>query len=505
MSNERSEAFGFAPAHDAPIPYMQRIRDYYVTLGYGAPYEWAHYAEVPFQPLGKKLEECRVAIVTTAAPYQPDKGDQGPGAPYNSAAKFYQVYSGDTARDHDLRISHVGIDRKYTTAEDPGTWFPLPALRAAAKQGRIGELARRFHGLPTNRSHRVTLEVDCPEIVARCKEDRVDAALLLPNCPVCHQSASLAARALEAAGIATVVMGCAKDIVEYVGVPRLLFLRFSARQCGGATEGPAIAGVHAGAGVEGAGDRAGRPHHRAVAAGVERQPGLEARLPERGAHVAGGDRAPPRRVRQAEAGGHAPARGPGAAARQGPGHGRTRRKPAPHDPALRRRPHPRLHAGVRRALRQLPAGAAGRRRHQDRAPRRRRHAARAPQQGVGGAQPRHRLPGDQRQQAHARARSHQAQGDRDRQAAGREDRRGDGELSPRRDGQARARLRDTLRAQSAADLLRGLRLRAERSGAHDGCLRRQDPGHERHHVGHRLCRDAGRCGRGLPCATPSAA
>jgi glycine/betaine/sarcosine/D-proline reductase family selenoprotein B len=176
--------------------------------------------------LNKPLDECRVTIVTTAAPYQPDKGDQGPGAPYNAAAKFYQVYSGDTAHDHDLRISHVGIDRKHTTAEDPGTYFPLPALRVTAKAGRIGAVAPRFHGLPTNRSHRVTLEVDCPEIVARCKADHVDAVLLLPNCPVCHQSTSLAARALEENGIATVVMGCAKDIVEYVGVPRFLFSDF---------------------------------------------------------------------------------------------------------------------------------------------------------------------------------------------------------------------------------------------------------------------------------------
>ena len=37
---------------------------------------------------------------------------------------------------------------------------------------------------------------------------------------------SLAARHLEAAGIPTVVMGCAKDIVEYVGVPRFLFSDF---------------------------------------------------------------------------------------------------------------------------------------------------------------------------------------------------------------------------------------------------------------------------------------
>ena len=178
---EPEEEFGFAPEHDRPIPYLQRIRDYYVTLGFGKPYRWANYADVPFQPLKKPLSESRIALITTAAPYQPDKGDQGPGAPYNAAAKFYKVYSGDTAQEHDLRISHIGIDRKHTTAEDSGTWFPLPLLRRAAKEGRIGEVAPRFHGAPTNRSHRVTLDVDCPEILARCREDRVDAAIIVAN------------------------------------------------------------------------------------------------------------------------------------------------------------------------------------------------------------------------------------------------------------------------------------------------------------------------------------
>ena len=37
---------------------------------------------------------------------------------------------------------------------------------------------------------------------------------------------SLVARHLEANGIPTVVMGCAKDIVEYCGVPRFLFSDF---------------------------------------------------------------------------------------------------------------------------------------------------------------------------------------------------------------------------------------------------------------------------------------
>ncbi len=135
MTSERGREFGFSVAQDVPIPYLQRIRDYYETLGYGAPYKWAHYSEVPFRPLNKPLSRSRVTIITTAAPYQPGKGDQGP-------------------------------------------------------------------------------------------------------CPVCHQSVSLAARMLEENGISTVVMGCAKDIVEYVGVPRFLFSDFPLGNAAGRPKDP---------------------------------------------------------------------------------------------------------------------------------------------------------------------------------------------------------------------------------------------------------------------------
>ena len=43
---------------------------------------------------------------------------------------------------------------------------------------------------------------------------------------------------LETAGIATVVMGCAKDIVEYVGVPRLLFSDFPLGNAAGRPKDP---------------------------------------------------------------------------------------------------------------------------------------------------------------------------------------------------------------------------------------------------------------------------
>ena len=43
---------------------------------------------------------------------------------------------------------------------------------------------------------------------------------------MCHQTVSLVARHLEANGIPTVVLGCARDIVESAGVARFLFSDF---------------------------------------------------------------------------------------------------------------------------------------------------------------------------------------------------------------------------------------------------------------------------------------
>ncbi len=239
MTAPSEEQSGFAPDDDAPIPYMARTREYYQAIGYATPYRWAHYVDAPFQPLRKPLSQSRVTLVTTAAPFDPAKGDQGPGAKYNGGAKFYQVYDGDTSKTHDLRISHVAYDRVHTSADDSGTWFPLPQLRRLAREQRIGEIAPRFFGAPTNRSHRVTLETDAPDILARCRADQVDAAVLVPNCPVCHQTIGLVARHLEANGIATVVIGCAKDIVEHAAVPRFLFSDFPLGNSAGRPHDPA--------------------------------------------------------------------------------------------------------------------------------------------------------------------------------------------------------------------------------------------------------------------------
>lgn len=221
-----------------PIAYMPRIAEYYRVLGFSAPYRYAQFEDVPFSPLVKPLSATGIALVTTAAPFRPELGDQGPGASYNSAAKFFEVYAVPIEPPPDLRISHVTYDRKHTSAEDPGTWLPLAALKAAAEDGRIGALTRHVYGMPTNRSQRTSIETDAPALLTRIREDGGEAAVLAANCPICHQSISLAARHLEANGIPTVVMGCAKDIVEHVGVPRLLFSDFPLGNAAGRPHDP---------------------------------------------------------------------------------------------------------------------------------------------------------------------------------------------------------------------------------------------------------------------------
>ena len=66
---EPRPAIVFAPEHDVPVRYMERTREYYQALGF-SPYRWAHFTDAPFTPLARPLSRARVALITTAAPFQ---------------------------------------------------------------------------------------------------------------------------------------------------------------------------------------------------------------------------------------------------------------------------------------------------------------------------------------------------------------------------------------------------------------------------------------------------
>lgn len=206
------------------VRYIEKTREYYKSMGYEQSYRWAHFDEVPFTPLTKPLASSRIALISTS-----DISVRGieVDSDETQMGNVGGMYSIDSDVDIELLYSpSVGYDIHATTLEDVNAYFPISRLREAVAAGRIGSLARRFHGVYNAYSQRRTRERDAVEVLQRCREDGVDVAVLVPVCPVCHQTISLVSRHLEANGIPTVVIGTARDIVEHCGVARFLHTDF---------------------------------------------------------------------------------------------------------------------------------------------------------------------------------------------------------------------------------------------------------------------------------------
>lgn len=152
-----------------PVPYMERTRHYYRALGYETDYVWAHHDDVPFARLSKPLRASTVALITTAGP--PDLSNR-------DARNRKHVWSGEVANPPSTFDTDVAWDKEATHTDDRETFLPIDAINRLVADGTIGALSPRFHGAPTDYSHRKTNEEDAPEILRRLREDKVDAALL---------------------------------------------------------------------------------------------------------------------------------------------------------------------------------------------------------------------------------------------------------------------------------------------------------------------------------------
>jgi len=156
----------------AAVGYMERTRRYYRALGYTSDYRWAHYDTAPFTRLRKPLGETRVALVTTS---------HWPGDWSEDNPPRREVWSGEVANAPDaLYNKHLAWDKVSTHTRDRESYLPIRALQQLSAEGTVGGLAARFHGVPTDYSHRLTIEQDAPEILSRVVADGADAALLIP-------------------------------------------------------------------------------------------------------------------------------------------------------------------------------------------------------------------------------------------------------------------------------------------------------------------------------------
>ncbi len=159
--------------HRIFVSYIDKSREYYLAQGYGNPYRWAHFDEVPFGRLARPLSESRIGLVTTASLPQPEP------AP-DSFAIAPVVYAAPTdPAPTSLYTDHRFWDKDATHTHDIDSFAPINRLREAEAAGKIGSLSPRFYGIPTVYSQRQTMESDCPELLGLCREDGVDAAILV--------------------------------------------------------------------------------------------------------------------------------------------------------------------------------------------------------------------------------------------------------------------------------------------------------------------------------------
>lgn len=156
-------------ANPYDVPYMLRTRDYYRAQGYNKDYMWAQFDESAFQPLTKLLAESTLAIITTAMP------DTEEG---RSERKVYS--SPVEPVPESMYTDELSWDKQATHTRDVDSFLPLRAMQSLVDEGKLGSLASRFHSVPTEYSQRLTKEIHGPEILARCRQDNADIALLVP-------------------------------------------------------------------------------------------------------------------------------------------------------------------------------------------------------------------------------------------------------------------------------------------------------------------------------------
>ncbi len=160
-----------------PVDYVDKSRRYYAAQGYRWSYRWAANDEAPFAALPKPLRQCRVGLVTTTTPLDP--GETTETDPDLRAPKVAYAAPSNPMPDT-MYTADLSWDKAATHTRDVETFLPIRALGSLASTGRIGSASERFYGVPTGYSQRRTREVDAPEVLRLCRQDRIDLAVLIP-------------------------------------------------------------------------------------------------------------------------------------------------------------------------------------------------------------------------------------------------------------------------------------------------------------------------------------
>jgi D-proline reductase (dithiol) PrdB len=186
--------------------------------------EAPHDLDLPWAEPSVPLRESVVALITTG------------GVHLLTQAPFISADEGDG----DYREIPVETPREFLSLmpdyfdyldaeEDLNLVLPIQRLQEFKKAGAIGGLHPTAYSLMPHVAGsqlEQLKEKTAVEIAAALSDAGVDYALLIPAGGSCNRSIAVVARAIEAAGIATISLSSAPAITIQTPPPRALYLRF---------------------------------------------------------------------------------------------------------------------------------------------------------------------------------------------------------------------------------------------------------------------------------------
>jgi D-proline reductase (dithiol) PrdB len=181
----------------------------------GSDYPFVRNKRAPFTPARRALPMLNLALISSAGAYIDGTTPFQPANDLTFREIPIEVESAD------LRYVARGYD-PASVQQDMNAEVPVERLLEFERNGIIGQLNPVFWSF-SGFIPDAGLLVDelVPKLTERLARYEVQAALLIPASRLCHQSVGLLARAIELAGIPTMMLAVVKDVVESVRAPRV--------------------------------------------------------------------------------------------------------------------------------------------------------------------------------------------------------------------------------------------------------------------------------------------
>ncbi len=192
----------------------------------------------PFVRLHKPLREATIAAITSAGIYV-----EGEQARFDAAHPLgdtsLRLVPAETPYER-LSLAHDHYDHTVPK-QDMNTVNPIRNLQALQAEGTLGGVHPTListHGYMPLWDE--LFENLVPPVLDHLRANNVDAVLLAPVCPICHQSISLLAREIEGIGIPTVTVLTLRASAKRIALPRALFTGFPRGQTLGKPNEPTL-------------------------------------------------------------------------------------------------------------------------------------------------------------------------------------------------------------------------------------------------------------------------